>query len=105
MARVILKLTKIVNKKYLQITSLMNKVEALTQNTIESSPRLIHHSKVASLSNAPKVMSLGDAPHMSKMVQVEKQTVESTSMASLSVQQFQDMITNTIRAVVWWTLM
>ena len=31
-------------------------------------------------------------------MQVEKQTAESTSVASLSVQQLQDMITNTIRA-------
>ncbi|KAJ9705540.1 hypothetical protein PVL29_003542 [Vitis rotundifolia] len=31
-------------------------------------------------------------------MQVERQIAESTSMASLSVQQLQDMITNTIRA-------
>ena len=52
----------------------------------ESSQRLNH------LLNA-----LDDAPHVSKTVQVEVQTTKSTSVASLFVQQLQDMITNTIR--------
>ena len=40
---------------------------------------------------------LNDAPHTYKTIQGERQTIESASVASLSVQQLQDMITNTIR--------
>ena len=51
------------------------------------------------LNHFPNVASpLDDVPHMYRTMQVEKQTAESTSVASLSVQQLQDMITNTIRA-------
>ena len=40
---------------------------------------------------------LDDAPHASRTMQVERKMVEFALMASLSVQQLQDMITNTIR--------
>ena len=90
MARAIAKLTKTVEEKDMHIASLINKVEAQVQNTGESSHGLNHPSNVAS--------PLDDAPHMYRTMQVEKQTAESTSVASLSVQQLQDMITNTIRA-------
>ena len=42
------------------------------------------------------IASLGNTPHTSKSVQIERQTVESTLVVSLSIQQLQDMITNTI---------
>ncbi|KAJ9705765.1 hypothetical protein PVL29_003729 [Vitis rotundifolia] len=60
------------------------------QNTGESSQGLNHLPNVAS--------PLDDAPHAYRTVQTERQTAESASVASLSVQQLQDMITNTIRA-------
>lgn len=90
MARAIAKLTKMVEEKDMQITSLINKVEAQVQNTSESSHRLNHLSNVAS--------PLDDAPHTYRTMQGERETTEFASMASLSVQQLQDMITNTIRA-------
>ena len=55
----------------------------------ESSQGLNHLLNVA--------FSLDNAPHMSKTVQVEKQMTEFASVVSLSIQQIQDMITNTIR--------
>ena len=90
MVRAIAKLTKMVDEKDMQITSLINKVEAQVQNTGESSHGLNHSSNVAS--------PLDDAPHMYRTMLGERQTMESASMASLSIQQLQDMITNTIRA-------
>ena len=41
---------------------------------------------------------LDDAPHASRTVQVERKMMEFASMALLSIQQLQDIITNTIRA-------
>ena len=67
----------------------MNKVEAQAQNMVESCQGLTH---------SQKIMSLSDAPHASKLVQIKGKTIESTLMASLYVQQLQDMITNTIKA-------
>ena len=90
MARVIAKLTKTVEEKDMQITFLINKVEAQVQNMGESSQGLNHLPNVAS--------PLDDAPHTYRTMQVERQTTESASVASLFVQQLQDMITNTIRA-------
>ena len=90
MASAIAKLTKTVEKKDMQIASLINKVETQVQNAGESSHGLNHPPIVAS--------PLDDAPHTYKTMQCERQTTESASVASLSVQQLQDMITNTIRA-------
>ena len=90
MARTLAKLTKMDEEKDMQIASLINKVEAQVQNTGESSQGLNHLPNVASL--------LDDAPHMYRTMQVERQMIESASVASLSVQQLQDMITNTIKA-------
>ncbi|KAL6313583.1 hypothetical protein AAG906_006951 [Vitis piasezkii] len=90
MARAIAKLTKMVEEKDMQIASLINKVEAQVQNTGESSHGLNHPLNVAS--------PLDDAPHTYRTMQGERQMMEFVSMASLSVQQLQDMITNTIRA-------
>ena len=73
----------------MQIVSLINKVEAQVQNTGESCQGLNHLPNVAS--------PLDDAPHTYTM-QIERQTAEFASMASLSVQQLQDMIINTIKA-------
>ena len=55
MTRAIAKLTKMVEEKDMQITSLINKVETQAQNTGESSHGLNHLSNVAS--------PLDDAPH------------------------------------------
>ena len=55
----------------------------------ESSQGLNHLLNVAS--------SPDNAPHMSKTMQIEKQMIEFASVVSLSIQQIQDMITNTIR--------
>ena len=55
MACVIAKLTKMVDEKDMQITSLINKVEAQVQSTGESSHGLNHPSNVA--------FPLDDAPH------------------------------------------
>ena len=74
----------------MQIASLINKVEAQVQNTGESSQGLNHLSDIAS--------PLDNAPHTYKTMQIERQTAEFASMASLSVQQLQDMIINTIKA-------
>ena len=90
MARAIAKLTKTVNEKDMQIVSLINKVEAQVQNTGKSSQGLNHLSNVAS--------HLDDAPHTYRTMQVERQTTESALITSLSIQKFQDMINNTIRA-------
>ena len=90
MARAIAKLTKTVEEKDMHIASLINKVEAQVQNTGESSQGLNHLPNVAFL--------LDDAPHVYRTMQIERQTTKSALVASLSVQQFQDMITNTIRA-------
>ena len=73
----------------MQIASLINKVEAQVQNTGDSSQGLNHLPNVAS--------PLDDAPHTYKTMQVERQTTECASLASSSVQQLHDMITNTIR--------
>ena len=91
MAHAIAKLTKTVKEKDMQIVSLINKVEAQVQNMGESSQRLNHLPNVTS--------HLDDAPHTYRIMQVERQTTESTSVASLSIQQLQDMITNTIGAL------
>ena len=90
MARAITKLTKTIEKKDMQIASLINKVEVQVQNTSESSQRLNYLPNVAS--------PLNDALHVSRTMQVGRQTMESTSVASLLIQQLQDMITNTIKA-------
>ncbi|KAJ9693467.1 hypothetical protein PVL29_012302 [Vitis rotundifolia] len=79
MARAIAKLTKTVEEKDMQIASHINKVEAQVQNTSESSQGLNHLSNDAS--------PLNDAPHTYRTMQVERQTAESASVASLSVQQ------------------
>ena len=89
MARAITKLTKTVEEKDMYRASIINKVKAQVQNTGELSQGLNHLSNVAS--------PLNDAPHASKTTQVERQTVESTSVVSFLVHQLQDMITNTIR--------
>ena len=74
----------------MHIASLTNKVETQVHNAGESSHGLNHPPNVAS--------PLDDAPHTYKIMQGERQMTESASMASLSVQQLQDMITSTIRA-------
>ena len=79
MARVIAKLTKTVEEKDMQITFLINKVEAQVQNMGESSQGLNHLPNVAS--------PLDDAPHTYRTMQVERQTIEYASMVSLSIQQ------------------
>ena len=79
-----------VEKKDMQITSLINKVEAQVQSTGESSHGLNHPSNVA--------FPLDDAPHTYRTMQGEREMTGFASMASLSVQQLQGMITNTIRA-------
>ena len=79
MARTIAKLTKTVEEKDMQIVSFINKVEAQIQNMGESSQGLNHILNVAS--------PLDDAPHTYRTMQVERQTAESASVASLSVQQ------------------
>ena len=89
MARAITKLTKTIKETYLQINSFMNKVETQVQNTVESSQGLTLLLGITSPRNAPT---------MSKSVQVGRQTVEFASVALLSVQQLQDMITNIIIA-------
>ena len=89
MARAIAKLTKTVEEKDMQIVSLINKVEVQVQNTGESSQGLNHLPNVA--------FPLNDAPHTYRTMQIERQMTKSASMASLSIQQLQDMITNTIR--------
>ncbi|KAL6315044.1 hypothetical protein AAG906_030888 [Vitis piasezkii] len=78
-----------VEEKNMQIASLINKVEAQVQNMGESSQGLNHLLNVAS--------PLDDAPHAYRTIQVERQMAESASLASLSIQQLQYMITNTIR--------
>ena len=90
MAHTIAKFTKTVEENDIQIVFLINKVETQVQNTSESSQGLNHLPNIAS--------PLDDAPHTYRIMQVERQTVESASVTSLSVQQLQDMITNTIRA-------
>ena len=90
MARAIAKFTKTVKKKDMQIVSLINEVEAQVQSMSESSQGLNHLPIVA--------FPLDEPPHTYRTMQVERQTAESASMVSLSVQQLQDMITNTIRA-------
>ena len=90
MARTIAKLTKTVEEKDMQIVSFINKVEAQIQNMGESSQGLNHLPNVAS--------PLDDAPHAYRTIQIKRQMTESASMTSLSIQQLQDMITNTIRA-------
>ena len=89
MARVIAKLTKTIKEKDLQIDSFVNKIETQVQNTVESSQGLTLLLGITSPRNAPP---------MSKSVQVGRQTVEFASVALLSVQQLQDMITNIIIA-------
>ena len=90
MAHAIAKLTKTVEEKDVQIVSLINKVETQVQNTGESSQGLNHLPNIAS--------PLDDAPHTYRIMQVERQTTKSALVASLSIQQLQDMTTNTIRA-------
>ena len=79
MACVIAKLTKTDEEKDMQIASLINKVEAQVQNMSESSQGLNHLLNVA--------FPLNDAPHAYRTMQVERQTIEYASVASLSVQQ------------------
>uniref|UniRef100_A0A2N9G4P3 Uncharacterized protein n=1 Tax=Fagus sylvatica TaxID=28930 RepID=A0A2N9G4P3_FAGSY len=79
MERAISKLTKTVEEKDLQIATLMNKLEV--HNHGESS-------------NGPVHQRTPQDGHK----RVEDQHTNSTSIASLSVQQLHDMITNTIRA-------
>ena len=55
MTHVITKLTKTVEEKNLQIASLMSKVEAQVQNTIELSQVLTHPIGIGSPSDAPLV--------------------------------------------------
>ena len=90
MARTIAKLTKTVEEKDMQIVSFINKVEAQVQNTGESSHGLNHLPNVAS--------PLDHASHTYRTMQVERQTSEFASVVLLSVQQLQDIITNTVRA-------
>ena len=90
MARAIAKLTKTVEENDMQIAYFINKVKTQVQNMGKSSQGLNHLLNVAS--------SLDNAPHASKTMQVERQTTESASVASLSIHQLQDMITNTIKA-------
>ena len=77
MAHVIAKLTKTIEEKDMQIASLLNKVEAQVQNTSESSQRFNHLPNVSS--------PLNYALHASRTVQVERQTTEFASVASLSI--------------------
>lgn len=77
MTRAIAKLTKIVEEKDLQIASLMNKVEAQTQNTIKSSQGLTHPLGAVSPS---------DAPYVSKSMQVGRQIIKFASVALLFIQ-------------------
>lgn len=71
MARTIDKLTKTVEEKYLQIASLMNKVETQMQNTIKSSQGLTHPLRTTSPS---------DAPHVSKSMQIGRQIIKFASV-------------------------
>ena len=89
MARAIAKLTKTVEENDMQIAYFINKVKTQVQNMGKSSQGLNHLSNIAS--------PLDNAPHTYTM-QIERQTAEFASMASLSVQQLQDMIINTIKA-------
>ena len=85
MGHAIAKLTKTVEEKDLQIATLMNKLEV--QNRGESSKGHSHthqHTSQDAHTSSPKKAG---GPQGS-----------STSISSLSVQQLQDMITNTIRA-------
>ena len=66
----------------------MNKVEAQAQNIVESSQGLTYPLKIVFLDNAS---------HTSKLVQIKRQIVESSLVTLLSIQQLQDMITNTIK--------
>ncbi|KAL6332976.1 hypothetical protein AAG906_019991 [Vitis piasezkii] len=73
MAHAIAKLTKTIEEKDMQISSLINKVEAQVQNTGDSSQGLNHLPNVAS--------PLDDAPHTYRTMQVERQMAESASVA------------------------
>ena len=77
MTHTIAKLTKTIDRKDLQIASLMNKVKAQAQNMDQSSQGLNHLSNVAPFP--------GDTPHASKMVQVKGQTMKFTLVASLFI--------------------
>ena len=79
-----------VKEKDMHIASLTNKVETKVHNAGESSHGLNHPPNIAS--------PLDDAPHTYKIMQGKRQMTESASVASLSIQQLQDMITSTIRA-------
>ena len=85
MGHAIAKLTKTVEGKDLQIATLMNKLKA--QNRGESSNGHSHTHQHTSQ----------DA-HTSSPKKAGGLQGSSTSISSLSVQQLQDMITNTIRA-------
>ena len=63
MTCIITKLTKLIKEKYLQIASFISKVETQAQSTIELSQGLIY---------PPKIASLGDTLHLSKLVQIER---------------------------------
>ena len=77
MAHAIAKLTKTIEEKDMQIASLLNKVETQVQNTSESSQGFNHLPNVSS--------PLNYALHASRTVQVERQTTEFASVASLSI--------------------
>ena len=77
----VVRLTKALEDKDLQITTLMNKLEV--QDLGESS----HDHKFTSAKD-----------NEGREIENTPQQEQSTSVASLSVQQLQDMITNTIRA-------
>ena len=79
MTHIIAKLTKTTEEKDMQIASIINKVETQVQNMGESSKGLNHLLNVAS--------PFDDVPHAFRTVQVRGQMTESTSMASLSIQQ------------------
>ena len=52
MTHIIVKLIKTIKEKYLQITSLINKIEVQAQTIIESSYKHTHPLKITSLGNA-----------------------------------------------------
>lgn len=89
MNNVIEKLTRIVEEKDVQIITLMSRLESQHDREVNPNPRKNHHDE-----------EFGDeeALHIDKAEGKQKQKSEATSISSLSIQQLQDLITNTIRA-------
>ncbi|KAK3043903.1 hypothetical protein RJ639_000602 [Escallonia herrerae] len=88
MSRAFEKLTKIVEEKNFQIATLMNKLELQTNE--ESNRGEVNEASKKGGANRRHDGSTSDG--------FENEEARSNSLASLSVQQLQDMITSTIRA-------